>query len=202
MSRPLLICDADEVLLYFARSLGQFLARNGWALKLESFALFGNVREVATGELASKAIISQLIAQFFEEDVEQVPAVDGAAQALAQIATFADIVILTNIPAEHRERREHSLAALDMPYPVLANEGLKGARVAALLADRRHPVAFVDDLPHQHQSVAQLAQSVHRLHMVADPVLRNLIPKSRDAHHRIDDWPTALPHLEAVLRGN
>jgi hypothetical protein len=201
MSKPLLICDADEVLVQFASAFGAYLARHGWRLKFESFALHGNVRHPDTNAPAPKEEVSALLARFFEEDVESCPAVPGAPEALAHLSQFADIIILTNVPFAQRTRREASLKALGMPYPVIANDGLKGPKVAELIIDRLHPIAFVDDLPYHHTSVAEKASRVHRLHLVADPDLRGLIPKAPDADARIDDWHIALPHLEAVLRG-
>ena len=54
---------------------------------------------------------------------------------------------------------------------------------------------FVDDLPPHHASVAQHAAHVGRLHMVADPALRGLIPAAPDAHARIDGWREADPWI-------
>jgi hypothetical protein len=201
MTKPLLICDADEVLLQFASAFGSFLERQGWVLTFRTFALTGNIRHAQTSEIASKEVVDGLLDQFFEEDVESFQAVPGAPEALARLATFADVIILTNVPFAQRGRRARNLDALGMPYPVIANSGLKGPKVAELIADRTHPVAFVDDIPYHHTSVAQSASRVHRLHLVADPQLRGLIAKAPDADARIDDWHLALPHLEAILRG-
>jgi hypothetical protein len=201
MPRPLLICDADEVLVQFGAAFRTYVANRGWHLRFDSFALHGNVRSVETGTLADKETVSGLLADFFEDAVESCPAVPGAADALARISGRADVIILTNAPAAQRARREASLAKLGMAYPVFANDGLKGPRVAEMVADRGYPAAFVDDIPHHHTSVAEKAGHVHRLHLVADPELRLLLPKATDAHARIDDWHVALPHLEAILFG-
>ena len=72
--------------------------------------------------------------------------------------------------------------------------------MAALVAERQPPVAvFIDDLPPHHGSVAKHAPEVHRLHMIADPELRGLIPAAPDAHVRIDDWPAAHAHIRQLL---
>jgi hypothetical protein len=201
MPRPLLICDADEVLVQFGTAFRAYVALHGWQLRFDSFALFGNIRHAETGAIAAQETVSKLVGDFFEEAVETCPAVPGASDALARISSRADVVILTNAPAAQRARREASLAKLGMAYPVFANDGLKGPRVAELVANRNYPTAFVDDIPHHHTSVAEKAAHVHRLHLVADPELRLLLPKASDAHARIDDWHAALPHLEAILFG-
>jgi hypothetical protein len=198
--RPLLICDADDVLLSFASTFVAYCADQGMTLCFDSFALYGNLRQ-ADGSLVAKEAIGPLVDRFFEERVELIPPLPGAADALAHLSAQADIIILTNVPAAQRTRRETALAALGMPYPVIANEGLKGPGVAALAADRRSAIAFVDDLPYHHDSVFQHAPHVHRLHMVGDATLRRLVPATDHAHARIDDWAQALPHLERVLAG-
>jgi hypothetical protein len=200
MPRPLLICDADEVLVKFASTFESFIALQGWTLSLDSFALHGNIRD-AKGDAASQDIISALLADFFETSVESCPAVAGAADALSDIAKRADVLVLTNAPAAQRARREASLASLGMPYKVFANEGLKGKAVKELVADRKSPIAFVDDMPFHHTSVAEHAARVHRLHLIAEPRLQTLLPKAIDAHARIDSWAEAHPHLNTVLFG-
>jgi hypothetical protein len=199
MPRPLLICDADEVLVQFAAPLEDYLREQGLELRWDSPAIHGNVRERATGEVIAHERITPLIDSFFADRVEACPAVPGAVDALATLARGADIIILSNVPAAQRERRAAALMALGMPYPVMANAGLKGDAVRTLAQDRQHPVAFVDDLPHHHKAVAEAAPQVHRLHLIADVRLRSLIPAARHAHARIDSWDDAAVHLLGVL---
>ncbi len=199
--KPLLICDADEVLVQFAAAFKAYLLTRELSLRFDSFALYGNIRSTTTGELTPRDMVTGLVDSFFEEAVESCQPVDGAVEALARLSTRADIIILTNVPFAQRARREVTLASQGMAYPVIANAGPKGPRVAELIAQRTAPVAFVDDIPHHHKSVASLAPQVHRLHLVAEPELRALMPPAADAHARIDEWPLALPHLENILFG-
>lgn len=198
--RPLLICDADEVLVHFAAPLKNYLHSKGWTLKFDSFALFGNIRSAESGHLADRAEVKNLIAGFFRDAVETCPPVEHAAVQLAEIAEFADIVILSNVPTEQRARRESSMKALGMPYPVIANEGVKGAKILDLVQHRRAPCAFVDDIPPHHASVREMAPQVHRLHLIADADLQRMLPPAPDAHARIDLWRDAGPHLQRILR--
>ena len=50
---------------------------------------------------------------------------------------------------------------------------------------------FIDDLPVHHQSVAEHAPQVWRLHMIAEPRVAAHIPPSPHSHARIDDWSEA-----------
>lgn len=199
-TRPLIISDADEVLVQFMPAFERYADERGLLFSLDSFALVGNIRHRDSAKVLDKQAVSQLIDDFFEERVEHCEPVEGAAQTLALLARDADIVILTNIPDAQRERRERALASHGMPYRVYTNKGPKGPPVKALIEGRSGPVVFIDDLPPHHQSVAQTVSQVHRLHMIADARLQVLIPRADHAHARIDSWPEALPWLRSVLQ--
>lgn len=202
MTRPLLICDCDEVLLHFAGPFKTYLdAEHALELNFESFALSGNIRRKSDGGAVAPKEVGALVERFFADAMDGQPAVAGAADALATLAADYDIVILTNIRDAHRDRRIAQIRAHGMPYPVYTNSGPKGPIVVHLLAERRSGrAAFIDDLPPHHTSVKQDAPHVHRLHMIADPALRGLIPAAADAHRRIDLWSEALPYLTDLAR--
>jgi hypothetical protein len=196
--RPLLICDADEVLVQFASTFETYLGELGYSINFTSFALNGNIHQRDTGVAATRKQVSQMLDDFFVDRIEACPPVPGAVEALQTLSQHADIVVLTNIPAVHEARREAALAGFGMAYKVYSNEGPKGPAVKALAGARRK-VAFVDDIGAHHQSVAETISHVHRLHLVSDMRLRPLIPAAPHAHARIDDWYEALPHLLGVL---
>lgn len=200
MTRPLLICDCDEVLLHFAGPFASYLdAEHALELNFETFALSGNIRRRSDGGIVEKREVAGLVDSFFADAMEGQPAVEGAADALLALSEHYDVVILTNIRDEYRDRRTAQIKALGMPFPVYANSGPKGPAVTSLLAEfGRTSAAFVDDMPPHHSSVMRDAPHVHRLHMVADPALRALIPAAIDAHARIDIWYEALPYLTGL----
>ena len=200
MTRPLVICDCDEVLLHFVAPFADYLAaEHGLSLNLDSFALSGNIRR-ADGSAIDAAGFMPLLNGFFDTHMASQTPTPGAAAALAALAADCDIVILTNVDDRHNAVRTAELARHGMPYRVVCNSGPKGAPIRTLIADHgATSVAFVDDLPSHHSSVKRAAPEVFRLHMVADPRLRPLIPAAADADARIDDWPAALPVLQAAL---
>ena len=199
-TRPLLICDCDEVLLHFVTPFSDYLqSAHDLTLNMSSFALTGNVRR-ANGEAIETGAFPALLNGFFDTHMATQTPTPGAVDALATLAAHADIVILTNLLDHHAEQRTHELARFGMPYRVLGNQGPKGKPVAALVAEYgAKDVVFVDDLPPHHSSVKAEAPHVHRLHMVADPILWPLIPAAPDAHARIDRWDEALPHIRSIL---
>ncbi|WP_262691250.1 hypothetical protein [Kordiimonas aestuarii] len=193
--RPILLLDADEVLLRFVERLEVHLLTCGYEIRLNSFQLSGNIYRQETGIPAEPLTVKELIAGFFDACSHDVPLVPGVTEALSSLSAPYDIAILSNIPDRCRARREASLRSQGINFPVLSNQGGKGPIVARVAAHHDAPIVFVDDLPPQHKSVAQYAPDIHRVHFVADPRLASMIDKAEHAHVRIDDWPTLTHHL-------
>lgn len=202
MSRPLVISDCDGVLLEFIAPFVDYLDTvHDLALTLDTFALTGNVR-YRDGTAVAPAAFPPLLDGFFSTHMPTQMPVAGAAAALAELATWCDVVVLTNIADHHALRRTDELARLGMPYRVIGNHGAKGGPIKALI-DEFQPsrVVFIDDLPPNHASAKVHAPDVHCVHMVAEMSLRDLIPAAIDADVRIDDWHLALPHIRSILKG-
>lgn len=203
MSRPLLVTDCDEVLMHMVVPFGAWLADDhDIEFKLED-AFFGNaLKRRSCGTVLEAAEVWPLLDSFFTTEMPRQYAVDGAAAALHRLSAIADIVVLTNIGAEHAPARAAQLAAVDMPYRVIGSRGGKGEPLAALVAEfQPSVVAFVDDLAMQHTSVALAAPDVWRLHLIAEPLIAPKMPASPLAHARIDDWASAADWLADKLTG-
>lgn len=199
--RPLIITDCDEVLMHFAAPFAAYLdTEHAMDLKFKSFSLAGSITKRASGLSLEQHEVEPLIDGFFATHIHTQKPVDGAVAALARLAEIADIVVLTNVREVVRLSRSAELIRHGMPYQVIPNQGPKGGPVATLAAGRGGaPVVFIDDLPPHHSSVAKRAPQVHRLHLIADPELRDLLPQAPDSHARIDDWPTAEQWILARL---
>jgi hypothetical protein len=199
-SRPLIICDCDEVLLHFVGPFIEYLhSEHDLTLSLESFALVGNIRR-ANGEAVEAVEFPPLLNGFFDTHMASQTPSPGAPEALAVLAEHCDIVILTNIGDHLNEKRTDELKRHGMPYRVVTNGGPKGKPVAALLAEYgAERAVFIDDLPPHHGSVKAEAPHVHCLHMIADARLWPLIKTAPGADARIDRWDDALPHLRQIL---
>lgn len=193
MSRPLLITDCDEVLLHMVSHFRSWLDE---AHDVDFDVAAGDysraVRHRKTGEILAREQTWPLLNAFFETEMHRQTLVPHAADALAELAVIADVVVLTNLLDEHQERRITQLEALGIRHRVMCNQGGKGTPVTALL-DEYGPSAavFVDDLATHHASVAKAAPQVHRLHMIAEPELAAIMPPAPQAHARIDDWAEA-----------
>ncbi|MEI6485288.1 MAG: HAD family hydrolase [Sphingomonadales bacterium] len=201
-SRPLIVSDCDGVLLHFIAPFVDYLRDiHGLTLRMENFALTGNVRH-PDGTPVDAREFPPLLDGFFTTHMPQQTPIPGAADALASLARDCDVVVLTNIADHHAQRRTAELARMGMPYRVIGNQGGKGAPLKKLLDEFQPSEAiFIDDLPPNHTSVKAHVPHVHRLHMVAEHEVRHLIPASPDAHARHDEWPAMLSHIETILKG-
>lgn len=197
--KPLVIVDADEVLFYFMRGLERFLESRDLYFDWASYALHGNIRQRRDDVPVAAEILHPLLQRFFADTTEQLEPVEGAAQALADLSRAAQVVVLSNVPMPARAARIRALARHGMAYPLIANTGPKGPAVAFMLKQAMAPAVFIDDIPHNHASVASLAPAAHRLHYIADSRLAALLGPAPDCHHRADTWPDMQAHIQTLF---
>jgi hypothetical protein len=198
--RPLIISDADEVLLQFVQGLEVYLERQGLWLDLQSFALTGNVRRIGTNERIPAAEMPDILGGFFASETASLKAVPDAAKTLAELSKRAQVVVLTNVPQDQRDARAACLAGQGLDYPVIANTGLKGGAVRYLAeAAGRAPVFFLDDIPHNISAVAKAHEESQRIHFIADERLAKLLPPCDDSHFHTTKWQLAGDFIHSRL---
>jgi hypothetical protein len=195
-SRPLIVCDADEVLVRFVAGLELFLESEDLWLDLQSFALTGNIKERVTGRALEQAEVSALLARFYATQTDRLEPVPGAAEALGVLSACCQIIILSNLPAPARAAREAWLVRHGMPFPVIANAGLKGAAFGAMAARSGRPAFFLDDIPHHISDAARNVPDGVLIHFVADARLARLLPPAQACHLRTGDWAEARAFIE------
>ncbi len=198
-AKPLLVLDVDEVLALFMRAFERFVGRHGLEMRVTRFAIFQNIYRPGETEHLDVAAGRALFETFFETDVEAIDPAPGGPEAVTALARSASVVILTNAPPSSRESRTRWLHKSGFPFPLIVSTGLKGPPVAALAARTLGPVAFVDDLLPNLDSVAAAAPRVHRFQMVADERLQPLAFTAPDRHRRIDAWPEMAIAIAAAL---
>ena len=198
MTRPLLITDCDEVLLNMIAHFADWVDEaHDLSFDLHADSFQGALRDSA-GQPIPEDRIWPLLDAFFRTEMRRQNIVPGAAEALAALAADADIVVLTNIGDEHQAGRIEQLGRFEIHHRVLCNRGGKGRPVRELI-DEMAPsaVVFVDDLGVHHESVANHAPEVWRLHMIAEPRLAAVVPQAPHAHARIDAWSDACDWIRA-----
>jgi hypothetical protein len=201
MSRPLLITDCDEVLLNLMPHFSEWLEElNEYSFRIDEPDYSQAVRDRVTGKPIAQEKIWPLLDAFFDSEMHRQNIVPGAAAALERIASFADVVVLTNLGDQYHANRVEQLSRHGIRHEILCNQGGKGPPVRELI-DRMRPSAavFVDDFAVHHESVAELAPEVWRLHMIAEPRMAAVRAPAPHAHARIDLWDEALPWIVEKL---
>jgi hypothetical protein len=196
---PLVIVDVDEVLAQFMRGFGAFVQRYGFELRVDRFALFQNLYRPGETEHLDLIAGKALFDDFFRDGADDLMPAIGAADALADLSTRAEVVILTNAPEHGRLARIKWLKTHGFDYPLIINSGPKGPPAAELSDRTSGPAVFIDDLLPQLESVAEKAPRVGRFQMVSDERLRPFAPSAPDRHTRIDEWPALKAAIEERL---
>lgn len=197
--RPLLVLDVDDVVLDFIEPFPRFLEAQGFELRFDSPRLHGNVFDLASGVAAEAEKVSALIDAFFHGQADWQTITEGAADAIAEIAQGAEIVLLTAMPHRHRETRRAYLDALGLPYPLLTTEMPKGPAILKLRGETGRPVAFVDDQPRNLISAGESVPDAHLFLLVKDSRLRELMAPPPEELIFVKSWREALPLIKGAL---
>ena len=195
-TRPLLVCDVDEVVLEFLDPFDRYLNSVGHRLHPDSFRLHGNIRSLAGGHPAAGDEVERMQEEFFaSQDRWQVPA-RGVDQALRNLSADADIVFLTAMPPRHHDIRRTLLDLHGLDFPMIATEAPKGPVVASLIGERDIPAVFIDDIAYNHRSVRDHAPGCLLIHLMANRTFRAMAPKPDEDIVLADDWV----HAETLIR--
>ncbi|RAK69282.1 hypothetical protein DJ019_03960 [Phenylobacterium kunshanense] len=197
--RPLVLVDVDEVLGLFMQGFGDFLANRGLEMRIDRFALFQNIYRPGAAEHLDLIEGKKLFDEFFAGHCHNLEPAPGAIAALNKLARTAEILILSNAPADAERLRTDWLRKHGLEHPLVLNSGPKGPIAAGLVAQTVHPTAFVDDLLPNLDSVAEHAPDTATFQHVADLRLRPHAPRS-ERHPRIDDWTELGEAIEAAVR--
>jgi len=200
MTRPLVISDCDEVLLYMVSHFADWLGEEegiDFTLAGNDFAHAMRFRE--SGEPVPTEQVWKLLNEFFDNQMHRQTPVEDAVASIAELSRHADVVVLTNLMDFRQEARTRQLADHGLDLRVFTNQGPKGPALRAIVEEYRPSSAvFIDDLAQHHDSVADSAPLVSRLHLCAEPAIAPHIAcahKAGHAHARIDTWEHALPWL-------
>lgn len=200
MSRPLIVCDCDEVLLHMVMPFKQWLEESeGVRFDMEGGNFATALKWQDSGEVLGGDDVWRLLGGFFDTEMDRQMPIDGAVEGINRLAEKAEVVVLTNLVDKRRERRAEQLAKHGIHAQVFTNQGPKGPALQKILQYFAPSQAiFIDDLPQHHQSVAQTTPQVRRLHLCGEPLLAKQIAcahQAGHAHARIDQWSKALPWL-------
>jgi hypothetical protein len=198
VNKPLLIVDADEVLVQFLQPFTRYLQALDWQIHLTEYRLEYAIRR-ADGLVADEGETFALVQGFIDAETHRQPTINGAATALSSLAKQAQIVVLSNVPQRRYLDRLANLRGHAMDYALVANAGPKGPALAALSAGMNAPIAFIDDSPAQIESAAEHAAHIHRIHFAGCPVIKKVLPDVKCANATPDDWSGVASHVDRLF---
>ena len=206
MSRPLVISDCDEVLLHMIAHFRDWLGeRHGIDFDFAGKDFHRAMTRRETGARVDAAEVWPLLNHFFDDEMHRQTPIAGAVAAMKELAGHADVVVLTNLLDHRQVQRTRQLADHGINVRVFTNQGPKGPALKAIVDEYRPSrVAFIDDIAHHHDSVAQILPDAVRLHLCGEPMIAPYIDcahQAGHAHARIDSWEHALPWLLDRLYG-
>lgn len=199
--RPLIVCDVDDVVLQFATPFEAFIATRGHRLLPRSFKLTGNIVNGADESILDAPGVKALIDDFFiEQEQWQTPFAD-AVESLHALSQDADLVFLTAMPPRHADLRRRLLDQLTLTYPMIASEEAKGPMVARLHGARPLPVAFIDDMVHNLQSVASHVPDCLLVYLPPPLEIFRFAPDPPETVQRVANWSEASRLIRSHFAG-
>ena len=186
--KPLIVCDADEVIFDFMYSFEKYLHAKSLYFNWKSYALEGNILN-DKNEALNRRQITDTINSFFMNKTESMSLVEGAVNSLQILSKKHNIIILSNIPFKFYEKRKVALKKCGINFPFFANTGPKGKAVKYLSDIHKGKIWFIDDSPYQIKSVKLEEKNVNTILFVGNSKLEALIKsKNEYCDHFSNKW--------------
>ncbi len=193
--KPLIICDADEVIFNFMDSFLTFLRKKDLGFSWESYALNGNIID-KDGIPVKNLDIKKLLKDFFYSYTFNMKLVNGVKNSLKVLSNTFNIVILSNIPIEYYKERKKALLQNELDYPFIANIGEKGGVCLSIFRKFNMKTWFIDDSPYQIYSVKKSAPDINTILYVENKKLAKLIDKKKCWDYYSNNWKENLNILK------
>ncbi|MFL2799963.1 MAG: hypothetical protein ACJZ8K_00730 [Paracoccaceae bacterium] len=198
---PLMIFDADEVLVHFAEPFATYLKKHNHRLHLTGYRLDNAIKNAQTDAVADPDTAKDLVWGFINEETKNQPAAKGAPQALKKLRELAQIIILSNVPYTVHDDRVTNLKNIGMDYPLISNEGMKGPAVKEILKNHKAESFFIDDNPYQVESVYNDNQDTVCVHFSVCDLVKPYMPKAVGASIEPSSWNDLVLKLISYLKG-
>ena len=199
--KPVIIFDADEVLVHFAEPFSIFLEKHKRKLKLTGYRLDNAIRDGITDEVVHRDESRDLVWEFINEETISQPASNGSSKSLKALSKKAQIIILSNVPFSAYDDRVKNLKDHDMDFPLISNEGQKGPAVKAILKNHKSISFFVDDNPYQIESVFNDNKQTICIHFSVCELVKPYMPKAVGASIEPSSWEDLVEQIYKRLEG-
>ena len=188
LNLPLVIVDADEVIVHFAKPFTLYLKERGWALELNGYTLSNSIKNIKTNKILENRKSQKLVIDFIQKETHRQPITEGALKTLNNISKFSQIIVLTNVPGYAYEKRLKNFKDLNISFPIIMNQGPKGLALKQLCKGIQKPIIFIDDNLSQIESAKKFVPSIYRFHFTGCDLVRKFLPKSLAATHNPKSW--------------
>ena len=142
-ARPLVISDCDEVILHMVSPFRDWLGESeGVDFDLAGANFAEAMRWQEGGALLEASDIWRMLGRFFDSQMDRQMPIAGAIEALSALSEHADVVILTNLVDERREKRAEQLARHGLDARVYTNQGPKGPALARIVEEYAPPMRY------------------------------------------------------------
>ncbi len=201
-NKPLIICDADEVIFDFMTSFEAYLKSNNLHFNWSSYSLSNNIVDQYQSIISDQQI-EVIINKFFDQNTSNMKLVEGSKKSLNKLSKYFDIIILSNIPKKNYLQRKKTLIKNNINYPLICNSGGKGISVKQLINNHKSLCWFIDDSPNQINSVKYYNNTIKTLNLIINKELLKLSGIAKTADKSANTWRKAekiiLEDLENYL---
>ena len=173
-NKPLLVCDADEVIFDFMTSFESYLNRQNLFFSWSSYALEGNILDKNKKEI-HKDFIKEIINDFFKSNTATMNLMNGAKKSIKKLSSTFNIIVLSNIPYDFYDARLKALKKNNLNFPFYANKGPKGIAMKKIALEFKNNIWFIDDSPFQIKSVQLAEKRIKTILFVGNSKLEKLI---------------------------
>ena len=198
-SKPLVICDVDEVVVHFIRDFEVFIGKQGLNMRPSDPSEPYQVFHAASDKRMTKARVFELVNDYFISQTRQMKPIAGAVEGLKALGRNATVVMLTNLPHFAGDDRRANLASLGLDYPVITNSGPKGPAISEIASRTKAPVVFIDDSQNFIQSAYDHASHVHLVHFLHDERFAKFVPHLDFVSLRSNNWRDVHAHTTKLI---
>jgi len=197
-NKPLLISDADEVILNFVQAFETYLNSIGLYYDLSSYALFGNIKKIKENIAIENDQITKHITDFYNLHTEEISFVNESIKYLGKIKNDLDcqIIVVSNLPHHNREKREISFRKNGLDFPIISNSGLKGLTIKEIAKNQKNKIFFIDDISANLLSAHNEVDGIKLIHYISDKRLEKLASTPKEVDFKAKDWKEIYNYLE------
>ena len=192
--QPLVLIDADEVLVHFAVPFRNYLRQRGFGLELNGYTLHDVILDRESNLFVDPQTARDLVVSFIKEETHRQPATEGAVESVHDISKSAQIIIISNVPRYAHEARLKNFQELNLPFPFVSNEGQKGPALKQICDQVKKPAVFIDDNASQIASAKKFVPDLYRFYFSGCDLVRTQMPITDAYTHNPKSWKE-LVHL-------